>query len=455
MIEIQTFCFVVGFGNLAFALLAWLYTLSLPADNRVLTLWRWAKLLTGIAYTVSWLKPQLPPLPPWLFIATEFNFAFTIVGVGLELAAYSLFLGRAHWLPYISRGVIPLALLAFLISVVLGATRGPALAVLTAIGVFYYSAMAFTMFTCRGKDRRLLRLMGAVDGAAALVYVSRVASSLLVATLVPFAPIAVTIASFVMLYVTLIINGFGFLLLVKQDGDRALRAAIRDLSRAEAEQRQLLSMASHEFRTPSAMIKTSLDSLRFLGDRIPPEVENRLGNIRLATTRMIDLTNSLIDQDRLEERVLTPQKTDIDLTRLTAEIVQNYPAGDNPRPVQLPTRSPAPGPVSVAADPDLLRIAVNNLIDNALRYGGEQPVSLQVVVRPDAVHLRVADSGPGIPDGEKEKIFLRFYGLKSDETSGLGLSIVSSIARAHGGQVVALDNEPRGAMLVLSLPLPS
>ena len=65
------------------------------------------------------------------------------------------------------------------------------------------------------------------------------------------------------------------------------------------------------------------------------------------------------------------------------------------------------------------------------------------------VEIRVADLGPGISDKEKDKIFQNYYSLKGGKTNGLGLAIVRSIAQAHGGTVLARDNTPHGAVLVI------
>jgi signal transduction histidine kinase len=69
------------------------------------------------------------------------------------------------------------------------------------------------------------------------------------------------------------------------------------------------------------------------------------------------------------------------------------------------------------------------------------------------VEINVADAGPGIPDGEKQNIFYHFYSEDSDPNRGLGLAIVQSIARAHGGLAYARDNVPAGSVLTIRLPV--
>lgn len=256
-----------------------------------------------------------------------------------------------------------------------------------------------------------------------------------------------------------------------------LAKALHDVQQAGFEQRQLLSMASHEFRTPAAMIKISIDSLRILAGQITPEVAKRLKNIEHASTRMIDLSNSLIRQDRLRELALHPTRAAVDLRQLVADVVARYAShpSRHDAPLVLADFScgaPLDAPLTVQADAALLGIALHNLIDNALQHagpaGGAVPQDAAIRVRMQAhgahLDLSVADRGPGIPDAEKARIFERFYTLSKTRKAapegvaqtygdGLGLSIVSAIAQAHGGVAYAADNPGGGAVLGLRLPL--
>ncbi|WP_079437359.1 sensor histidine kinase [Zoogloea sp. LCSB751] len=255
----------------------------------------------------------------------------------------------------------------------------------------------------------------------------------------------------------------------------SLAQALRNVQQAESEQRQLLSMASHEFRTPAAMIKTSLDSLRFLVSQIPPEVARRLHNIEHASTRLTRLSNTLIHQDRLRELALRPTLVQVDLHALMEEVAARYihalPDASTPLvTLQHPAGTRPELHISTTlADPALLSIALHNLIDNALQHGRSgdtptpYPVSIALDARTDRLELRVADRGPGIPDSDKTRIFQRFHTLAKKQLSdfanpirtsgdGLGLSIVHAIATAHGGCVYATDNPGGGAILAIRLP---
>lgn len=253
----------------------------------------------------------------------------------------------------------------------------------------------------------------------------------------------------------------------------SLAQALRDVQQAESEQRQLLSMASHEFRTPAAMIKTSLDSLRFLTHQIPEDVARRLTNIEHASTRLIRLSNSLIHQDRLRELALHPKRVPVDLHALMEEVVGRYaPATDNALGTITLDTACAPYQAdsnSILADPALVSIALHNLIDNALQHGRcadpakAADIHVSLVVQADNIELRVADRGPGISDSDKVRIFQRFHTLAKKQPhdnlnpargngDGIGLSIVRAIAIAHEGSAYATDNPGGGAVLVIRLP---
>lgn len=241
---------------------------------------------------------------------------------------------------------------------------------------------------------------------------------------------------------------------------RSLANTLNEMERAESEQRQLLSMASHEFRTPAAMIKASLDSLAMLKDQTPPMVQQRLNNMALASERMVLLANGLIQQDRLREHSLRPQLGLLDVCALVQSVAAHYPNA-----AAIDWACP-PSALHMTADPTLLSIALYNLVDNALRHhptDATSPVRVCLNTRlgdqgmpGDWVVIRVSDRGPGVPDEDKARLFDRFESgqTRPDRApSGLGLSIVARVAQVHGGRVAVSDNSPVGSVFELVLPL--
>lgn len=241
---------------------------------------------------------------------------------------------------------------------------------------------------------------------------------------------------------------------------RSLASALNEMERAEAEQRELLSMASHEFRTPAAMIKASLESLNMIQPDVPAPVQQRLNNMAKASERMVMLANGLIQQDRLREHSLSPQLESLDLCDVVMSVATHYPAAS-----AIEWRCPQT-PLPMSADPTLLSIALYNLVDNALRYHPAQASSaVQVCLNlrhgdqglpGDWAVVRVCDAGPGVPEADKPRLFERYESgqTRPDRApSGLGLSIVARVAQVHGGRVTVSDNSPVGTVFELVLPL--
>lgn len=240
------------------------------------------------------------------------------------------------------------------------------------------------------------------------------------------------------------------------DRTAELAQALEQVRHSEEAQRQLLSMASHEFRTPAAMIKASLDSLGLLKEQVPQEIRTRLDNIRLASQRLVRLTGDLIQQDRLHDQRLQPQLRRLDLRDLVEAILRDYPH-DGWLTAELPQ-----APVWIDADPALITILLNNLLDNAARYGMAASRGALVRLREvgDEAWLEVADRGAGLSDEDKLKVFERYVhfrpqqpsGVATSDGSGLGLFIVRSIAQTHGGEVEVADNRPHGCVFTVRLP---
>lgn len=437
----KTLSLVVGLGNLVFALLATLYIARTRTGNPALETWRWGRLLAGCGFLANLASSAEPGLVP----AVLGNILQTLGGT-FDIAAYCLLLERRNWRR-------PLALLAgttitaLLLVAAFSEGQHLRLLVFSLAGVVFYGVMSVLLLRA-SRDDWLLRLIGLIDLLMASVLLLRVARGLAFSPVVRFDSDLVTLLLYLTLYLVVTVSGFGFLLLVKQKDDRELQRALEELAQADENRRHFLSTASHEFRTPAALIKTSLDSLRFVSDPIPPEVARRLDNIRLASTRLIELANTLLTHDRLSQQAMHFEPAPVELCALIHDALRPYPPESAIETVLPET------PVTVPADAAQLRIAVQNLIDNALEHNppGSGAVVVSLEAGANAVEIRVADHGSGIPDSEKPDIFRRFHNLRGELTRGIGLSIVHNVARNHGGEALVRDNHPRGTIMVLRLP---
>lgn len=442
--DARTLSLAIGLGNILFVLLASIYISQATSRHPALETWRWAKAVFGSGFLVNIANSFVPNLlPPVL------GNDLLLAGGTLEVAAFCMLFGRTRWwrplIIYVGIALVTLQILAWN-----EVSQNARLVAFSLLGALPRTASALVLLDKKVRNRMtvLIAIPELMFASALLV---RGIYGLFVDDLVRFAPQGVNYTIYILSYVTLIISGFGFLLLAKQQDDVKLQTTLGSLQKAESDQRELLAVASHEFRTPAAMIKSSLDSLRFIRHQIPDEVLTRLDNIRAASTRLMDLANTLIADDRLLAKSMSPVLESLDIGSLIIETTAAYSA-EHRLDVRLPPASPR-----VSGDPALLRIALHNLIDNAFAHNAAatDPVSVELVVTDGFAAIYIGDTGPGIPDALKEKVFERHFSAHGELTKGIGLSIVRAVANSHHGNVQVEDNQPQGATLVLRLPLES
>ena len=226
-------------------------------------------------------------------------------------------------------------------------------------------------------------------------------------------------------------------------------------ARHESEQRvrQFVADASHELRTPLASIKGYAELTRRETEPVPGTVTHAMGRIESEATRMSSLVEDLLLLARLDAgRPL--ERTQVDLSMLVINAVSDaHAASPHHRwDLDLP-----PEPVEVVGDPARLHQIVANLLANARTH---TPEGSQVTtsVRPDGDTVRIAihDNGPGVPKALQSNVFERF--ARGDDarnraggSTGLGLSIVAAVAKAHGGRV-GLASAPGDTTFTVTLP---
>jgi two-component system, OmpR family, sensor kinase len=220
-------------------------------------------------------------------------------------------------------------------------------------------------------------------------------------------------------------------------------------------ERAFIADAAHELRTPLTALDLQVQALR---DTSPgPDRDEALQRLKAGVARATRLVEQLLALAR-EERGGAQQRAPVELTALVRDVMEEMLTLADARDIDLgATRTDE---AQVLGDHDALRALVRNLLDNAIRYappGGRVDVSVE---RPDPASPRVAlvvtDDGPGIPPAERERVFDRFYRVPDSLAggSGIGLALVRSIARHHGGEV-RLDDAPGGRGLKVTVDLPA
>jgi signal transduction histidine kinase len=225
------------------------------------------------------------------------------------------------------------------------------------------------------------------------------------------------------------------------------------LDDAFSAQRQLIDDASHELRSPLAIIRTHLDASLTVPDASADERQRAVAVVDRATTRMSRLVEDLLATARREADAMTD--TDVDLSAVAREAGDEsfLPGG------RLGVRYATTPGLHCIGDADALRRAVSNLLSNAVRLAPEGSTVTIATGRVGSwLWLAVADEGPGIAAEDLPKVFDRFWrgangkGSGRERRTGLGLAIVRQIVESHAGQVAAFSTLGVGSTFVLWLP---
>jgi len=220
-------------------------------------------------------------------------------------------------------------------------------------------------------------------------------------------------------------------------------------------QRRFIADAAHQLRTPLAGLRSQTELA--LGERDPATVRKTLERLAAGTERATALANRLLTLARAGTYVRSKQ-TDVDLVALAKDVIADHLPAANTRRQDLGFEGPAPGASAVVhGDRVLLHELLSNLLDNAVRYTPEGGIITVEVkrMRGGGAMLAVRDTGPGVPDDERGKVFEPFYRGRDAVApgSGLGLAIVRTIAGAHGASVRLEPNAGGGLCVAATFPV--
>lgn len=213
-----------------------------------------------------------------------------------------------------------------------------------------------------------------------------------------------------------------------------------------------VSVVSHELRTPLTSIIGALTTLQ--RPELMPEDPRAKQLVEMASkqsNRLKTLIEDLLVMSRIEADSLPVRPEKIDLEPFITELLESLPGGTAVR------HTPAPTVGKVLADPDHLARVITNLVDNAIKYGGDADISLVTSLSKGEVHLSIVDHGPGIPYEQHDRMFERFTQLQPHATrskggAGLGLSIVKGLVEAMNGRVWFEPTVGGGATFTVAIP---
>jgi len=240
---------------------------------------------------------------------------------------------------------------------------------------------------------------------------------------------------------------------------QALNTLLERLREALSAQRTFIADAAHELRTPLTAVHLQAQ----LAERAATEGERRsaLADLKAGLERVTRLSEQLLTLAREEPGVTQSAFAPVDLRAVARDAVASLAPLATAKGIDLGLVEAAGASAApiVSGDADALSTLVSNLIDNAVRYTPPQGrVDVETVAGPDGAALTVRDTGPGVPDSERARLFDRFYRGEhaegAERGSGLGLAIVKRIADRHGAGI-ALDAGIGGAGLGITVSFPA
>jgi signal transduction histidine kinase len=232
-------------------------------------------------------------------------------------------------------------------------------------------------------------------------------------------------------------------------------AMLDRLQDAFARERQFISDASHEFKTPLTVINANAQLIRRWGDRDPVVRAESLDAIVDESARLAEMVGGMLTLAKADSGDQMP-KEPLTLNPIVADVVAH--AHERAAHKGLDLRAELdPQPAYVLGDTPLIRQLVSNLVDNAIKFTERGEVVVAVRHEPGSVRVAVSDTGVGIEAETADHLFDRFFRgdpshSRTVEGTGLGLAIVRSIARVHGGSVWAASRPEGGSTFTVVLP---
>lgn len=246
--------------------------------------------------------------------------------------------------------------------------------------------------------------------------------------------------------------------------EEGILVILHDKSREKLVERmktEFVSLAAHQLRTPLSAIKWTL-GMFLEGDlgALTQEQKEFINKTYQSNERMISLISDLLDVTRIEEGRYVYKSTLANLVDLVSSVIRETKDEVKKKNLKLSFKKPLRELPGVMVDAEKIKIAIENLVSNAIKYtpsGGKIVVSLSYLKKNKEVELSVKDSGVGIPEDQRDRVFSKFFRganvVRMDtEGSGLGLFISKNIIESHGGRIWFESKENEGSIFYFVLP---
>jgi two-component system, OmpR family, sensor histidine kinase KdpD len=241
-----------------------------------------------------------------------------------------------------------------------------------------------------------------------------------------------------------------------QERTRAFQRASEAAAATQTEvyRSAILDALAHEFKTPLATILAAAGGIRETGSLRAEQME-MAETVESEAARLGSLTSRLLRVARLDREDVRPQMEITDIGALASDIVDQYNRLPSDREISFARHGDA---IETLADAELLRLALNQLLDNACKYSvPDSQIKIEMEAQGDMVYIRVSNSGSSIATAEQNRIFERFYrgaeARRFTTGSGLGLYVARKIALAHGGMLdLDIERLNEGVTFYLAIP---
>ncbi|KRG74376.1 histidine kinase [Stenotrophomonas chelatiphaga] len=230
----------------------------------------------------------------------------------------------------------------------------------------------------------------------------------------------------------------------------ALNRFMGRLSSSNETLRSFMAEAAHQMRTPLAALRAQAQLA--LDDEEPEDMRRSLLAIERNASHMSRLLNQLLSDASVIHRANLQRYAPVDLAETVHQAL--HEAVPQVEPIPRVHLAMSTGPVWVQGDALLLREAIKNLIDNAIKYSGAAPLQVALTLDGDTALLTIADHGPGIAPGDAERVFERFARGEGAAAggAGLGLAIVKRVVDAHAGRIDLSNRREGGLVATIALP---
>jgi len=237
---------------------------------------------------------------------------------------------------------------------------------------------------------------------------------------------------------------------------------VKDETREQAilqSKNEFINTAAHQLRTPLTALNWALENILKFSENSSPEIHEVATEAIKVSERTLKITNDLLDVAKIEEGKFGYLFKNIDVVAFVDGIIDAVIPFARQHSTQITFSHPGVNELYIAMDPDRLGLALFNLIDNAVKYTIEQGVvSVLLEKNEDVIKISIQDSGVGIPENEKEKIFKKFYRATNaaqvePNGNGLGLFITQNIIKRHGGNIGFESRAGRGTTFWFTLPI--